>query len=87
MLWRRGSETDQRLARETDAIVQLTTGGSPRLPVDERLTTVLLAPEMCSLNMGLLNLHFNFAAYGKLLLSEFFLMGGKFETVRTNPHL
>ena len=28
---------------------------SPRLAVEQRLTTVLLAPEMCSLNMGLLN--------------------------------
>jgi 3-keto-5-aminohexanoate cleavage enzyme len=35
--------------------VQLTTGGSPVLPVVERLNTVLLGPEMCSLNMGLLN--------------------------------
>jgi 3-keto-5-aminohexanoate cleavage enzyme len=49
------SELHERLCAETDAIVQLTTGGSPRLPVDERLNTVLLAPEMCSLNMGLLN--------------------------------
>jgi 3-keto-5-aminohexanoate cleavage enzyme len=48
-------ELHRRLCRETDAIVQLTTGGSPRLPVEERLNTVLLAPEMCSLNMGLLN--------------------------------
>jgi 3-keto-5-aminohexanoate cleavage enzyme len=48
-------ELHRRLCAETDAIVQLTTGGSPRLPVDERLNTVLLAPEMCSLNMGLLN--------------------------------
>jgi len=45
----------QRLCAETDAVVQLTTGGSPRLPVEERLNTVLLSPEMCSLNMGLLN--------------------------------
>ena len=45
----------ERLCAETDAVVQLTTGGSPVLPVDERLNTVLLAPEMCSLNMGLLN--------------------------------
>ena len=36
-------------------MVQLTTGGSPRLSVEERITTVRLAPEMCSLNMGLLN--------------------------------
>lgn len=49
------SELHERLCAETDAIVQLTTGGSPVLPVAERLNTVLLAPEMCSLNMGLLN--------------------------------
>jgi 3-keto-5-aminohexanoate cleavage enzyme len=49
------SELHERLCADTDAIVQLTTGGSPRLPVEERLNTVLLAPEMCSLNMGLLN--------------------------------
>lgn len=49
------SELHERLCAETDAVVQLTTGGSPVLPVDERLNTVLLAPEMCSLNMGLLN--------------------------------
>lgn len=49
------SELHERLCAETDAVVQLTTGGSPRLPVEERLNTVLLAPEMCSLNMGLLN--------------------------------
>ena len=45
----------RRLCEETDAIVQLTTGGSPRLTVEERLNTVFLGPEMCSLNMGLLN--------------------------------
>jgi 3-keto-5-aminohexanoate cleavage enzyme len=48
-------ELHRRLCAETDAVVQLTTGGSPRLGVEERLTTVTLAPEMCSLNMGLLN--------------------------------
>lgn len=48
-------ELHERLCAETDAIIQLTTGGSPTLPVEERLNTVLLAPEMCSLNMGLLN--------------------------------
>lgn len=45
----------ERLCAHTDAIVQLTTGGSPTLSVEQRLNTVLLAPEMCSLNMGLLN--------------------------------
>jgi 3-keto-5-aminohexanoate cleavage enzyme len=48
-------ELHGRLCEETDAIVQLTTGGSPRLSVEERLNTVFLSPEMCSLNMGLLN--------------------------------
>ena len=48
-------ELHERLKAETDAVIQLTTGGSPRLPVHERLNTVLLDPEMCSLNMGLLN--------------------------------
>lgn len=48
-------ELHERLCAETDAIIQLTTGGSPVLPVNERLNTVLLNPEMCSLNMGLLN--------------------------------
>lgn len=48
-------ELHERLCAETDAIIQLTTGGSPRLPVRERLNTVLLNPEMCSLNMGLMN--------------------------------
>jgi 3-keto-5-aminohexanoate cleavage enzyme len=48
-------ELHERLCQETDAVIQLTTGGSPVLPVKERLNTVLLNPEMCSLNMGLLN--------------------------------
>jgi 3-keto-5-aminohexanoate cleavage enzyme len=48
-------ELHERLCAETDAVVQLTTGGSPLLTVEERINTVLLAPEMCSLNMGLLN--------------------------------
>jgi 3-keto-5-aminohexanoate cleavage enzyme len=49
------SELHARLRAETDAVVQLTTGGSPRLSIEERINTVRLAPEMCSLNMGLLN--------------------------------
>jgi len=49
------SELHERLCSETDAVIQLTTGGSPLLSVEERLNTVFLAPEMCSLNMGLLN--------------------------------
>lgn len=43
------------LCAGTDAIIQLTTGGSPTLPVAARLNTVYLAPEMCSLNMGMMD--------------------------------
>lgn len=48
-------EIHDRLCAETDAVVQLTTGGSPTLPVMERLNTVRIAPEMCSLNMGMMD--------------------------------
>lgn len=48
-------ELHDRLCAETEAIVQLTTGASPLLPVEDRIRTISLAPEMCSLNMGLLN--------------------------------
>lgn len=48
-------ELHRRLCAETDAVVQLTTGGGIGLTVEERLNTVTLAPEMASLNMGLLN--------------------------------
>lgn len=48
-------ELHRRLCAETDAVIQLTTGGGIGLSVEERLTTITLAPEMCSLNMGLLN--------------------------------
>ena len=36
-------ELHERLKAETDAVIQLTTGGSPTLPVQERLNTVLLS--------------------------------------------
>src|SRR3954453_7086196 len=48
------SELHDRLCAETDAVIQLTTGGSPRLPVEERLNAGYLSPQMGSLNMGLL---------------------------------
>ncbi len=50
-------ELHDRLCAETDAIIQLTSGGSPLLSLDERIKTVYLGPEMCSLNMGLLNFY------------------------------
>lgn len=48
-------ELHRRLSDETDAVIQLTTGGGTGLTVEERLNTISLAPEMASLNMGLLN--------------------------------
>jgi len=40
----------------TDAVINLTTGGSPTMTVEERLAAAMLTkPEMCSLNMGSLN--------------------------------
>jgi 3-keto-5-aminohexanoate cleavage enzyme len=48
-------ELHERLCAETDAVVQLTTGGSPTLSVEQRMNTIRLAPEMNSLNLGLLN--------------------------------
>src|SRR3954468_8195280 len=49
------TQLHERLCAETDAVVQLTTGGSPRLSVEERITTVRLPPGMWSLHMGFLN--------------------------------
>lgn len=44
------------IARRSDAIVNLTTGGSAVMSLDERLEGPLAAePEMCSLNMGTMN--------------------------------
>ena len=37
-------ELHERLKAETDAVIQLTTGGSPSLPVSERITTADLGP-------------------------------------------
>lgn len=40
----------------TDAVINLTTGGSPTMSVEERLSAAMeTSPEMCSLNMGSLN--------------------------------
>jgi uncharacterized protein (DUF849 family) len=48
---------------QTDAVINLTTGGSPDMSPDERLAAALhFSPEMCSLNMGSIN--FSFHAMG-----------------------
>src|SRR5690606_25341645 len=45
-----------RIKAATDAVINITTGGSTRMSLAERLAYPLLArPEMCSLNMGSMN--------------------------------
>lgn len=45
-----------RIKAETDAIVNISTGGSITMGIDERLAPVsAFSPEMCSMNMGSLN--------------------------------
>lgn len=47
------------LKQRTDAVINLTTGGSATMPVAERLLAARkFRPEMCSLNMGSLNFAF-----------------------------
>ena len=44
----------------TDAVINLTTGGSPSMSADDRLAAALrFSPEMCSLNMGSMNFSFH----------------------------
>lgn len=44
------------LAERTDAIINITTGGSTQMSIEERLAYALqVRPEMCSLNMGSMN--------------------------------
>jgi uncharacterized protein (DUF849 family) len=44
----------------TDAVINLTTGGSPDMSPEERLAAALhFSPEMCSLNMGSMNFSFH----------------------------
>lgn len=45
-----------RIKQSCDAIINITTGGSVKMTVEERLAAPLIAsPEMCSLNMGSMN--------------------------------
>jgi uncharacterized protein (DUF849 family) len=47
-----------------DAVINLTTGGSPEMSADERLAAALrFSPEMCSLNMGSMNFAFHGLAH------------------------
>ncbi len=46
----------EKIAKETDAIINISTGGSSVMPLDARLAPAReMAPEMCSLNMGSMN--------------------------------
>lgn len=54
-----------RIAAQTDAIINITTGGSTSMTLDERLAYPLQGkPELCSLNMGSMNFAFHKAAKG-----------------------
>jgi uncharacterized protein (DUF849 family) len=45
-----------RIKSQTDAVINITTGGDPTKPIEERLRAPMaLQPEMCSLNMGSMN--------------------------------
>jgi uncharacterized protein (DUF849 family) len=47
------------IREHTDAIINITTGGSTRMTVDERLAAAMrFEPELCSLNMGSINFAF-----------------------------
>jgi uncharacterized protein (DUF849 family) len=47
------------IRRSTDAVINITTGGSATMPVEERLAAaVRFKPELCSLNMGSINFAF-----------------------------
>lgn len=52
-----------RIQAATDAVINITTGGSTRMTLDERLAYPLqLKPEMCSMNMGSMNFSIHTAA-------------------------
>ncbi|MDW5376574.1 3-keto-5-aminohexanoate cleavage protein [Halomonas sp. HP20-15] len=52
-----------RIREQTDAVINITTGGSTRMTLEERLAYPLqLQPEMCSLNMGSMNFSIHPAA-------------------------
>ena len=54
-----------KIAAQTDAIINITTGGSTRMTLDERLAYPLMAqPELCSLNLGSMNFSFHKAGRG-----------------------
>ena len=54
-----------RIAAATDAIINITTGGSTRMTLDQRLAYPrIVGPELCSLNAGSMNFAFHKAGRG-----------------------
>jgi uncharacterized protein (DUF849 family) len=52
-----------KIAKATNAVINITTGGSTKMTLEERLAYPLMAkPEMCSLNMGSMNFSIHPAA-------------------------
>ena len=52
-----------RIAKATNAVINITTGGSTKMSLEDRLAYPLMAkPEMCSLNMGSMNFSIHPAA-------------------------
>ena len=48
------------IGQSTDAVINITTGGSVHLPIEKRLApSKAVSPEMCSLNMGSINFSFD----------------------------
>jgi uncharacterized protein (DUF849 family) len=49
-----------RIKQSTDAVVNISTGGSLHLPISERIKPAMtFSPEMCSMNMGSMNFSFH----------------------------
>jgi uncharacterized protein (DUF849 family) len=83
----------------TDAVINLTTGGSPAMAPEDRLAAALaFSPEMCSLNMGSMN--FSFHDMGRKVTewkfpweqrfiadSESFIFRNSFADIRRNYEL
>ena len=87
------------IKEQCDAVINLTTGGSPEMTVEQRLAAALrFRPEMCSLNMGSMNFSFH-GMGGKIkdwkfpwekqyiLDSEKFIFRNTFTDIRRNYEL
>lgn len=87
------------IKQSTDAVINITTGGSPDMSPEDRLAAALqFSPEMCSLNMGSMN--FSFHDMGRkvrdwqfpwedqyILDSEKFIFRNTFADIRRNYEL